>query len=128
MKRYAAAIPLLLITIALAGCQSLSIGEKTAHARESGLHVILYYDQNDSKQPESPYFNALLDEINQSQLKRNQITIHSGDTSNLTTRYAIKHCPAIVVKYNGTEKARVAGNKNVNDILKELNNAIQSKS
>lgn len=127
MKRLAV-LSLLLIFV-LAGCQSLSIGDKTAQARESGLHVILYYDKNDSRQPESVYFNALLNEINHSKLERQQITIRSGKAASLKSRYKkINDYPAIIVKYNGMEKTRVEGNKDLNFILKKLNHAIQSKS
>ncbi|HET7658535.1 MAG TPA: hypothetical protein VFK37_09600 [Bacillales bacterium] len=128
MKRFAVFPLLLLFAVALAGCQTMSFGEKTAHAREAGLQVILFYDESSSNQPESVYFNALLDEINHALLDRDQITIHSGHAASLTSRYHLNDCPAIIVKYNGVEKTRIEGEENINTILNKLNHAIQSHS
>lgn len=125
MKPYAIAIiPFLLF--ALAGCQPMALGEKTAHAGEKGLKVIFLYDETSADSAKSDYFNALLDIVNHSSLKRNQISVHPGNASRLASRFHLNQCPALIVKNNGVTKVRIEGRKNINMIEKKLKEVIQT--
>ncbi|HET7580979.1 MAG TPA: hypothetical protein VFK33_16990 [Bacillales bacterium] len=118
MKSFAL-IPFLLI-FALAGCQTFSFRENTAHADEKGLHVIFYYDQTETDGSVHNYFDALLDVINHTSLHRKQVTIHSGKATDLSDRYHLNGCPALIVKKNGVTEIRIEGQQDQRTILKKL--------
>lgn len=124
MKRYVI-IPFLLIFL-LAACQPPALGEKTAHAGEKGIHVIFVYDDTATGAAKNDYFNALLHFVNLSKLKRNQITIHSGNAAKLAGEFHVQQCPALIVKNNGVTKVRIQGQKNMDVIEKKLKQVIHT--
>lgn len=125
--RFFALIPLLLV-FALSGCQTFSFYENTAHADEKGLHVIFYYDQAATNGSVHNYFDALLDIIDHTSLHRKQVTIHTGKAADLSNRYHLNDCPALIVKKNGVTETRIEGQKNQQIILKKLKKVFASGS
>ncbi|HEX7066229.1 MAG TPA: hypothetical protein VF199_14270 [Bacillales bacterium] len=112
-------IPLLLLFM-ISGCQSFSLGGETAHAGESGLKVIFFYDQTSANQVKNDYFDALLEVVNTHSLERRQITIHSGNNGNTAEDYGLSQSPGLVITNNGETKVRIEGNKDRDFIVKML--------
>ncbi|HEU5138512.1 MAG TPA: hypothetical protein VFT51_00965 [Bacillales bacterium] len=118
MKPFAV-IPLLLLFM-ISGCQSFSIGGETAHAGESGLRVIFFYDQTSISMVKNDYFDALLEVVNSDSLKRQQITIHSEYDGDLAEDYGLSQSPGLVIMNNGEAKVRIEGNKDRDFIVQRL--------
>lgn len=125
-------VPLFLLLF-VGGCQPMGfVGDKgSSHSEknkdQTGLQMILFYDKSTGESANDHYLDALLEVVNEYPQENRNVTIHAKKDHKLAKQYNLDKQPTLIVKDNGTTKARIEGYNEKSMIAKEVKNVIEKR-